>query len=316
MSVALQTSASAKIILVGEHAVVYTFPAIAVPVSSVRAYAHVQPAENPSGLHIAAQDLAQVLPIDLNTDLVDNALALTAHLLLKSVGKAPPDATITLHSDIPMASGVGSGAAVSTALARALCIALNIELPLADLNAIIYEVEKVHHGTPSGLDNTVIVYEQPVYFVRQQPIQTFSIGGDFTFLIADTGKGALTKTAVGDVRMLYQTQPTRIQPIFNQIGVLVDEARIAIERGDTHTLGQLMTRNHALLRDLTVSSDELDTLVSAAINAGALGAKLSGGGRGGNMIALVTPETQSAVQKALIEAGAVRVFSTTLQATA
>jgi mevalonate kinase len=94
--------------------------------------------------------------------------------------------------------------------------------------------------------------------------------------------------------------------------MLVNQARQAIESGDIEQLGRLMTRNHGYLRVLTVSSPELDALVQAALDAGALGAKLSGGGRGGNMIALVTAETKAAVRAALLSAGAKQVFETTV----
>jgi len=308
-------SASAKIILLGEHAVVYGVPAIAIPVSDVRAFASVTPEPIGTGLRIIADDLAQVLPIDVNVDVVDHALAYTARKVLKSVHSPPPDATITVRSDIPMASGLGSGAAVSTALARALCSMLNVELSDEALNAIIYDVEKVHHGTPSGIDNTVIVYERPVYFVRDQRTETLRIQESFHFLIADTGKSALTKIAVGDVRVLYERDRAFVLAKLLAIQALVEQARLALESGDASALGRLMTENHAHLRDLTVSSLELDDLVAAALNAGALGAKLSGGGRGGNMIALVTPPACETVRTALIDAGAVRVLSTNLETT-
>ncbi|RMG89418.1 MAG: mevalonate kinase, partial [Chloroflexi bacterium] len=166
------------------------------------------------------------------------------------------------------------------------------------------------HGTPSGVDNTVIVYEQPVYFVKGQPIERLVFSEEYRLLIADTGKAALTRIAVGDVRKLYEREPERIQPVLDEIGEVVVQARLALEAGDSLTVGKLMWRNHELLDQLTVSSAELDALVAAARNAGALGAKLSGGGRGGNMIALVTEETRSEVREALIAAGAVRVFET------
>lgn len=306
----IQTSAPAKIILVGEHAVVYGKPAIAVPVSSLRAYAEVEPSSG--GLQIASADLDEMVPVDISAATIDNALALTARLVLQKLAASPPEVTIRLHSDIPIASGLGSGAAVSTALARALCAALNAALPEAELNALIYEVEKVYHGTPSGIDNTVIVYEHPVYFVRQQPIQTVVIGGDFMLVIADTGRSASTRSAVDGVRALYDSRHEQVQALLDDIGELVAQARGCIERGQAQALGDLMNRNHALLQQLTVSSPELDRLVKAALDAGAFGAKLSGGGRGGNLIALVAPDSEGKVTDALTRAGAARVFTTIL----
>jgi mevalonate kinase len=309
----IEASAPAKIILFGEHAVVYGQPAIAVPVSSLRATANVT-ANNPSGqgLHIAAADLNEILPIAVESEIVDHSLATTARLVLKALNSAPPDVTITLHSTIPMASGLGSGAAVSAALGRALSAAVHQTIDNETLNTLVYEMEKTYHGTPSGIDNTVIVYEQPVYFMRGQSIEKMPIGASFTLLIGDTGQGALTRIAVGDVRKLFEADPERIQPILDSIGVLVKQAKIAIESGEIGALGPLMLHNHALLQQLTVSSPELDQLVEAAINAGSSGAKLSGGGRGGNMIALVTPESSDHVRQALLNAGAVRVFETTV----
>jgi mevalonate kinase len=309
----IEASAPAKVILFGEHAAVYGQPAIAAPVSSLRAYAAVE--ANPpgvSGLHIEAPDLNQRLPVDIRAESVDNALTLTAQLVLKALRAEPPDATITLRSRIPIASGLGSGSAVSTALARALCRAVARALDDAALNRLIYEVEKIHHGTPSGIDNTVIVYERPVYFVRDQTLETLSIGAPLTLLIGDTGIGASTKIAVGDVRALYETQRAPTEAAIRAVGQISEQARAAIEGGDLIAVGGLMNRNHDLLRQLTVSSPELDQLIDAAREAGALGAKLSGGGRGGNMIALVTPEMSDQVERALLAAGATRVFKTTV----
>ena len=183
------------------------------------------------------------------------------------------------------------------------------------MNALVYEVEKRHHGTPSGIDNTVIVYEKPVYFARISPteaIETFPIARPFTLLVADTGQASPTHIAVGDVRRLYEAEPDRIGAIFTRIGEIVRAARRGIESGAVESLGPLMDENHALLRDLTVSSESLERLCQAARAAGAWGAKLSGGGRGGNLIALVSPERADSVADALRAAGAVNVIQTTV----
>jgi mevalonate kinase len=304
----VRASAPAKIILFGEHAVVYGKPAIAVPVSSLRAYATVNESNN--GLVIASSELDQMIPVSIDTGTVDNALALTARLVLQAINVAPPNAIIRVQSDIPIASGLGSGAAVSTALARALCAAVNASLDEATLNALIYEVEKVYHGTPSGIDNTVVVFERPVYFVRGMPIETLNIPKPFMLVIGDTGVPASTRVAVEGVRRLYDADPKRIQPLLDEIGKLVMQARGLIESGQPQAMGTLMNRNHTLLQHLGVSSRELDRLVETAVHAGAAGAKLSGGGRGGNMIALVAPETAATVETALLQAGARRVFIT------
>ena len=173
-----------------------------------------------------------------------------------------------------------------------------------EVNAFTYEIEKLHHGTPSGIDNTVITYAKPVYFVKGNPIETFTVGTPFTIVIGDTGISAPTRESVGDVRRLWIHDKSRWESVFDKIAEVSFTARRAIEQGHWELLGELMHENHQLLQKLTVSSPELDRLVSVACDAGALGAKMSGGGRGGNMIALVRPDVAETVSSSLKEAGA------------
>ncbi len=303
-------SAPGKVILFGEHAVVYGRPAIAVPVQELRATAQAMPGARGSGLRIVALDLGRTVDISAAPD--DDPLALVARLTLEALGAPLPDLMLILKSSIPIASNLGSGAAVSAALARALAEALGARLDDERLSALVFEVEKLYHGTPSGIDNTVVVYARPVYFVRGQPPQTFSIYRPFTLAIADTGILSLTRDAVGDVRRLYEDDPAHITPLFDAIGMIAQNARMSIESGRVEPLGPLMNQNHALLQRLTISCPELDALVTAAREAGALGAKLCGGGRGGNMIALAEGVDHARLERALREAGAVRVFFTTV----
>lgn len=312
----VSATAPAKVILFGEHAVVYGCPAIAVPISALRAEALAFPNSSYGlGLRIAAFDSGETIPVDLTSDMkaVDNALAYTARLCLEALNAAPPDVTIRIQSQIPIASGLGSGAAVTAALARVLSFVVGQPLDNDRLNALVYEVEKLYHGTPSGIDNTVIVYEQPVYFRRGYPIETLDIVRPFTLLIGDTGEAALTRTVVEDVRRLYTSDPEQYQALFNEIASITELGRRAISTGDHNLLGKLMFQNHTILQQLTVSSAPLDSLVQAAYAAGAIGAKLSGGGRGGNMIALTEARDAERVEKALLSAGAKRVFQTVVQ---
>jgi len=300
----LTASACAKIILCGEHAVVYGQPAIALPISDVRVTAS---ATDAAALTFVLQDLNETFDITHSHPIADLAARVCAALDVP-----PPPVTIHLTSQIPIASGLGSGAAIATAVARLLCQIYQRPADPEFLNPLIYESEKRFHGTPSGIDNTVIVYEQPVYFVRGEPIERLNVTGTYTLLIGDTGVRAPTHIPVGDVRRLYESDSARITPVLDKIGQLSREIRQSLTTGDTNTSGHLMTENHRLLQALTVSSPELDTLVMAALKAGAIGAKMSGGGRGGNMIALVSPDTQATVKDALLRAGAVRVLETTL----
>ena len=297
-----KSSAHGKIILFGEHAVVYGRPALAVPVNQVQAEVEVSDASRP-GIWIDAP--AVKLGAELNTLSSDHPIAAVIHnfLFLSRLSRFP-NLDIKINSTIPVASGLGSGAAVTVALTRALSSHLHYPMTDEEVNAFTYEIEKLHHGTPSGIDNTVVTYAKPVYFVKGQPLELFKAGKPFTIVIADTGVSAPTKESVGDVRRLWMNDRSRWETVFDKIGEISFTARRAIEAGRPELLGELMDENHALLQKLTVSSPGLDQLVEAARMAGALGAKLSGGGRGGNMIALVEPETAEAVASALKETGA------------
>jgi mevalonate kinase len=303
---AVERTAPGKIILCGEHSVVYGHPAIAVPVSDLRARARVEPAPRGTGLRIEAPDLHQSLRISAES----NPLARTAALVLAHLGLPEPDAVLTVESDLPIASGMGSGAAITVAAARALAAALSQELLTETVSEITYEVEKIHHGTPSGIDNTTIAWERPVYFARGEPPETFRIAIPFDILIANSGIASSTRGAIEQVRHQWHATPRYYEMVFKCIGAIARAARAAIEQGALQALGTLLNENHELLAKMGVSLPELDSLVRAARSAGALGAKLTGAGQGGNIIALVEEQAISAVWQALNEAGATQVWHT------
>jgi mevalonate kinase len=302
------SSAPGKIILFGEHAVVYGRPALAVPVTQVQAKATVS--ENSrGGIMIEAPNIN--LSADLSSLAADHPLVAVISSVFSTLKISnPPACTVYLQSTIPVAAGLGSGAAVSVAIIRALSAFLGKPLPDDKVNSLAFEAEKLYHGTPSGIDNTVVTYAKPVYFVLRKPIKTFHVGAPFSIMIGGTGVSAPTKESVSSVRKLWLADKTHWEKVFTKIGDIVWNARQAIERGDIPELGKLMDANHALLQEMTVSCAELDDLVEAARNSGALGAKLSGGGRGGNMIALVEKENAPAVARALSSAGAKRTILT------
>lgn len=312
-----QATAPGKIILFGEHAVVYHRPAIAVPVADVRATATLQPAQPGERFKIVAPDLNR--EYFLPQAGTDDPLATIIHLTLQHLRQTGlPAATLTVYSTIPLGRGLGSGAAISTAMARVLGQYFDQTLSPAELSTLVYEVEKIYHGTPSGIDNTVVAFEQPVYFIKGRPIQRLAVGQPFTLVIGDTGRVAPTHQVVGDLRQRRQAEPELYEGYFDEIGAIAAQARLAVEQElfPLAAIGNLMNQNQELLERIGVSSPELERLIAAARQAGALGAKLSGAGWGGNMIALVSPETATAVAQALTRAGAAGVLVTEVRQTA
>ena len=311
---AISASAPGKVILFGEHAVVYGFPSIAVPVTQVRAKAIIL--ANPLGktgqVEIDAPD------IDLHTSLSDlpgdHPFAILFSSLLDRLDiKAMPACQVRITSSIPVAAGLGSGAAVSVALGRAISSFLGHPMPDDQISDLAFQVEKKYHGNPSGVDNTVITYSQPVYYMRGQPFERLRLANSITVLIADSGIQSSTSRVVEDVRLAWQSDSKHYNQLFEIIGQITTQAREMIAKGRILELGTLMVKNHQALKELGVSCPELDRLVEAATNAGASGAKLCGAGRGGNMIALVQPDNADRISKSLLSAGATRIIKTRIE---
>jgi mevalonate kinase len=303
--------APGKIILFGEHAVVYGRPAIAAPVMQVRAKAIAS--ADPRGASGVVKLRAPDIGLDTTLDDLpeDHPLAAVVWKTASALKLSHiPSCSIQVTSSIPISGGMGSSAAVSVAILRAFSALLGHPLDDEQVSALAYEVEIIHHGTPSGIDNTVITYARPVYFVRGKPPEVLTVTRPFTLVIGDSGVGSSTAVMVAGVRERWEKSAEQYDAIFDAVGDVSDAARSAIETGRVESLGAMMDENQTLLTKLGVSSPELDKLVETARQAGAIGAKLSGAGGGGNMLALVAPENAARVAEALKGAGAVRTITT------
>ncbi len=302
---AYSASAPGKIILFGEHAVVYGRPAIAAPVPQVRAKAIImaEPRSPRGQVRLIAPDIG--LDATLASLSEDHPLAVVIQKAVNALHIAHlPACSIQITSTIPMAGGMGSGAAVSVAVLRALAAFLGQPLSDEQLSDLVYEAELIYHGSPSGIDNAVVTFARLLYFVKGKPPEFLKAIKPFTLIIGSTGVESRTSMAVGEVRNTRKSRYEEFEHIFDVIGSLAVSGRKAIETGNVEALGPLMNENQDLLAQIGVSSPELDALVETARAAGALGAKLSGAGRGGSMIALVTSETSLMVDRALHDAGA------------
>ena len=293
-----QVTAPGKIILFGEHAVVYGKPAIAIPVSGMRASAWSESSKE--GLTINALDIGQKFKLkDSN-----NQFSILAQSILAKTNLNEPNLTINLSSKLPQGSGMGSSAATSTAVCRALSKHLGVDLEANEISELVFDAEKVVHGTPSGIDNTVVAYEMPVYFIKGKKPETFKPGRKFFLIIGDTGIEASTKKTVSNVRKNWEKEPGLMDGYFDEIERITRNGKKAIEQGDAKMVGEMMDENHDLLNSIGVGHKELDKLIDIAKDAGALGAKLTGGGGGGNMVALAEKKSeQKKIFEAITEAG-------------
>ena len=301
--------APGKIILIGEHAVVYGHPAIAVPVRSVATEVTAEATRN-GGTHIDVPDLAEP---GYEMDALRAAEAVTelVQQLLRTFGEESFGIALRVHSDIPMARGMGSSAALCVATIRAVCGLLGRRLSDAELARLALDAERGFHDSPSGIDNSVVALDQPIFFTKRRgpkPIPTCKT--HLRFLIADTGIASSTADVVADVRRSREVDRARFDALFWEIGSMASVCREVIRGGSRAELGMCMDRNQELLSAIGVSSPEVDRLVEAAKEAGAAGAKLSGAGRGGNVISLLGDDTDpAALASALDAAGAKQVIA-------
>ncbi len=310
---ATTATACGKLILFGEHAVVYDSPAIAIPLTSLKVRATIEPAiGQPQGkIHIKAAAL------DVDNDLSelekDHFLALTLNLLFSSLGlRQLPTCRVIITSELPIAAGLGSSAAISISLLRAMSAFLGHPLKPQELNTLAFQSEQAVHGRPSGIDNTVITYEKPIFYQRGEVIEFIQPIREFTFIVADSGVRKSTRESTGQLAEDLEAAPDVVQPHLDAIAELVQQSKRSFQIGDIEALGKAIDANQEHLSALRLSCPELDVLILTARQAGALGAKLTGGGMGGHMLALVTPETEAAVAQALTAAGSPNVFTTCL----
>jgi hydroxymethylglutaryl-CoA reductase len=215
---------------------------------------------------------------------------------------------IEAFPNVPRAMGLGGSAAMAVAVIRALDRHFRLGLDNAKVNALAYRCEEVAHGAASGVDNTVATYGKLVLYKRgQQPEETptireLSVSKPIPLVIGISGKESLTAKSVGNVRNAWQRNPTLYEGIFDQIDQLTLQGVEAMQKHDLERLGDLMNICHGLLNALRVSSRELEELVQIAREHGALGAKLTGGGGGGSIIALC-PQNRDKVMAAMRDAG-------------
>lgn len=226
---------------------------------------------------------------------------------------------ITLGGDLVCASGVGASAASCVAIARAVSDEFKLNWNDVRINEAAYEGEKGYHGTPSGIDNTASTFGGLVYFVKNMKsgpniMDTTKLKNAVELVIGSSGITSDTKEVVDAVKKLKDKDPKWFDGIIGEYSRLVAQGRQALEKFDLPLVGKLMDKNHTLLQEITVSNDVLDSMVLITRKAGALGAKVTGTGRGGNMIAL-TPgaKLRDKVASALQAAG-YEVWKTTIGA--
>lgn len=281
-----------KIILMGEHSVVYGYPCLALPFFETKVIAETSTITKGQTLYcdFYKGDI-QHLPTSMQ------GLKAVITESLKRLHKENAPLNITITSSIPIERGMGSSAAVAGAVVRSIYHYFDAKLDHNTLLSLIAISETLTHQKPSGIDALTTTSDKALYFIKDKKAQWIHVNLDAELLIVDTGILGKTKEAVHDVASNYHK--ASIQNALKTLGALTYEAKQAIEERSVETLGRLMTEAHHALQHLGVSSKELDHLVTIAQQYGALGSKLTGGGRGGCMIVLCRPNQKQSLIEAL-----------------
>lgn len=286
-----------KVILFGEHLVIHGYKAL-VAALPLKTYATVARAKNDTLIIDKRPKVPTFKPIKFvayETMVRETAKNLGVHDKLE----------ILLDGDLPVTSGgIGSSAAASVAVAKALSRFCGTQYSLDELNQVAYGGECCIHGTPSGIDNTAALYGGIFLFDRANGRNVLKAPYPLYIVIVDSGITADTATAIKRFKNEVISYNRSINPWVSQYTLLIPKAIEAVQTGDWSLLGSLMLENHEILRNLNVSCDLLDEMVAIAVKMGALGAKMSGSGNGGIMIALVQSiEEQQRLKIAFNERG-------------
>lgn len=276
----MTATACGKVILLGEHAVVYNRPALAAGLPR-GAEATFLPGPGGPFLHVSPWNITVSSQDD--TDLGHAFAALIQAL----PGNHTPEGTVQATVYLPGGAGLGSSAALAVAVARALGpITAGRPLERNEVHAAALAWERVCHGNPSGIDHTVAADGGIGVFTRTTGFEPMDIHTPLRLVIADTGERSRTVDMVAMVARMHARRPETTEKTFDAIAALVRNGALALRAGDLPGLGQLMNLNQALLASLFLSTERIETFCRAAREAGALGAKLTGAGGGGCVIAL------------------------------
>ncbi|MCO4469671.1 mevalonate kinase [Streptococcus infantarius subsp. infantarius] len=279
--------AHSKIIWMGEHSVVYGYPAIAIPLQGIEVECRIYPADE-----------------KIHFDYYDT-LSTAVYVALEYLNHTDVVISYDIRSEIPQKRGMGSSAAVSIAVIRAVFDYFEQSIDMETLEILVNEAEIIAHSNPSGLDAKTCLSDKAITFIRNIGFSTLDLDLAAYLVIADTGIYGNTREAVEKVAQAEEKN----LPHLAALGDLTEQVQKAITEKAIQKIGPLMTKAHAELQAIGVSIDKADQLVEIALKNGALGAKMSGGGLGGCIIALTETKAQAEkISKALTEGGAVQTW--------
>lgn len=304
----VEATAPGKTIFFGEHSVVYRGPAIVAAIDR-RAKVEVEKRDDKK-IYVDANDLGfsgyfeddVYYPIRGKAWRGRNlaAINVTAKETMRQLNNET-GINIKVRSMIPIAVGLGSSAAICVATAGAVAKLIDVELSPREISELAFEGERIIHGNPSGVDNNISSFGGVMKYERGKEIERFDFKDPLPFIIGNTNKKRSTRRMVDKVKLLRERNPMIMDSIIDTMGEISNNGlkELMSEPLNISRIGDLMNLNHGLLSAIGVSTTELDTLVHASIRGGAAGAKLTGAGGGGCMIAVSEEKQLNKIERAI-----------------
>ncbi len=285
----VHASAPGKCILFGEHAVVYGYPAIAMAIS-LKSTCIIEEL-NESKIELVLKNFNQNYEFkDLNEffinfpskfDQIKHLFKIIHERFNTKINKIK----LTLSSTLFPSSGLGSSASISVALVMAFSVYYNLNLEKSEISKIAYELEKIVHGTPSGIDNSICTFGNVIFF-QEGKFHFIEVSEDFRILVTYTNMDHNTKLAIEQLRDFKKEEKKFCDFVFDRIGFYTEIAESELTTGDLNEIGNLMNINQKLLAALNLSNNTINEIVNTAIENGAYGSKLTGAGLGGCVISI------------------------------
>jgi mevalonate kinase len=300
-----------KVILFGEHFVVYGLPGIASAVGD-KTIARIEKSDKFE--LVDNRPATDGYKIEKKGEM-ERSMKLILDFMKIDVKKNP--VKITLSGNLFCTSGIGASAAMATSIARAFSEYFNLGLDDNQINRISYEGEKGSAGTPSGIDNTCATFGGLLWFEKnmqggENRIELIKIKKPIEIVLGNTGLSSVTSEVVADVRKAKGGNPKKYERVFKEYERLVKEAKGAFERNNIEKIGKLMDKNHFLLKEMNLSCREAEEIIKTAKASGALGTKITGTGRGGYVIALTPGKYLQEKVAKKIELKGYKVLKTTV----
>ncbi len=300
----IESKTFGKLILMGEHSVVYHKPAISIPIRKLR-------------IKIKIKEASKHMLFINNNDFTNNNEVSDVNVLINKLNqdyKINKNYYIKVSTNLPHQKGLGFSAAFSVELIKAYCRYHKINITKDELVKYVLLTEKLNHLDPSGIDMMTVINNKPLYFIKEKEVRPFKINLKGYLLVVETKFKSNTKESINNLKKYINNNQDISKKLLNNLEEITIKTKETINNQDIITLGKLFNKGHNILKKLGISHDEIDHLIRLSLDYDALGAKITGGGNGGCFIVLTNSIfTNYKIKKIMYKNNALNVYKINLR---